>query len=258
MCEIMFMLKTNGKPITKTELKNFLLSGIKSGEDNKDGYGVMCEDWFLKNPSQMDIKSVENILSYYKEDSRFFALHTRLATCEVKEEYTHPFDLNTFLGMHNGVISTDEINTGSDSLDLFKTIEKQPEKEIKQKIIIGMSKINGSYSVLIYSKIGKNLYYFRNSCNFDFLLNEENNIIYGGTKINRLIPLTPKKYGFFDTGVIKTPEKNILYKLDLKNGYISNIGVIKEKPEIEKNYHYEYKNKGYKYKYKKFKDYDNW
>lgn len=235
MCEIQIMIKTNNKFITKLELKNFLFKAVKSANDNPHGYGVMCEKWFSKKPEKMNNLDVLELVKLYNEDSRFFALHTRWATCEIKEDYTHPFVFDTFMGMHNGVVSTDikEINTGSDSLDLFKTIDKQRYNTLKQRIIKGMLNISGSYSVLIYAINEKSIYYYRNGLSFGFLLNEKDSIIYGGTKIDRLNSLLPKKYGFFEYGLQKDPEKNILYKIDLKDGVFIKDGYVLEKPEIE-------------------------
>jgi len=230
MCEILTIIKTNNKPITQAELAPFLERCIKAGARNKDGWGAFCENWYMRSAEQFSNLDARHLLKEYKNDSRFFAVHVRLATCEVKKEFSHPFVNNRLMFCHNGVINIDSENTGSDSLDLFKALNKKHKNKNLTEAIRAVTKTaTGTYSVLIYSISEEALYYFRNNPSFDFMLCEDKNIIYGATDIDRLKPLQTRKLGFFETALESRPLKNMIYKINLKNGRFKRCGTFQEK-----------------------------
>lgn len=230
MCEILVMIKTDNTMIKQKELERFLYRCLVASENNRDGYGVMCEKWYMRSVSKMGKNDVKNILKNYENDSRFFAVHVRFATCEKKEEFTHPFVNKRFMIMHNGVVKVDNETSGSDSLDLFNALDKAFTGDYVQAIKSATKKTSGSLSVLSYVFDENALYYFRNSPLFDFILCREDNIIYGATDIDRLKPLQKKLFGFFETAHESRPSRDAIYKISLEGAVFQRCGKIEEKP----------------------------
>jgi len=229
MCEILVMIKTKNEKISKDELRPFLMRCIQAGAKNKDGYGVMCETWFLRSINQFDKAQMEHVLKEYAGDSRFFAVHVRFATCEIKKEFTHPFVNGRFMLMHNGVVDVDKHKSGSDSLDLFNAIDDAFKSDYAQAIKTVTANMSGSYSVLSFVMSDDALYYFRNSPDFDFMFLRDKGIIYGATDIDRLKPLQTKLLNFFETALESRPLRNVVYKIDLKSGRFSRVVTVTEK-----------------------------
>ena len=231
MCEIFVMFKANNTNIQKNELERFLKRAVTSGARNSDGYGVLCEKYHMRDPEQFNFNHVKEIIKDYNNDSRFFAVHTRLATCEKKIEFNHPFKMDKFLGIHNGVVSVDGQNSGSDSLDLFTEINdySKNEKYLYNAIVKAMHNVSGSYSVLIYAFKEHKLYYYRNSPSFDFMYIPKSKIVYGATDIDRLKCLDYRALGFFETAYFSRPLQKKLYCIDLKTGRFNRIATITEK-----------------------------
>lgn len=232
MCEILMMYKINGEMISKKEVKRFLYKCIKSGDSNPDGYGVVWESGIFKEPVQFKEEHIQKIMQKYKGDSRFFILHVRYATSPINLENTHPFDMDSFIGVHNGVVHVDGINTGVDSHDMFTAIQRDGSKTLKEKIIGAMTKISGTYSVMIYNRDNESLYYYRNTPSFDFLFSKKDGIVYGATNIERLYGLCEKLLGFFETTYESRPIKNVLYRIDLKSGWFNREGTVSEKAYV--------------------------
>lgn len=230
MCEILLMLKTDNTLIKKSELERFLYRCVIASNSNRDGYGAMCENWFMRSVAKMETHDVKNILNQYEEDSRFFAVHVRFATCEKKEEFTHPFANKRFMLVHNGVVNVDNEKSGSDSLDFFNALDKEYETDFVKAIKETTKKTSGSFSVLTYVYSENALYYFRNSPIFDFMLCENENVIYGATDIDRLKPLQKKLFGFFETAHESRPLRETIYKIDLASAKFERCGNTEDKP----------------------------
>lgn len=226
------MIKTDNKPITHKELERFLNRCIDAGVSCRDGWGVMCEKWSMKNTTQFNKHDVKHIIKNYDGDSRFFCCHVRYATCEIKKEYTHPFHNERFMLVHNGVLEVDNEKSGSDSLDLFNAVHKAFKTDYAKALRDAIKTASGSFSVLSYVYDVNALYYVRNSPAFDFLLCEKENVIYGATDIDRLKPLQKKIFGFFETALESRPLKNMIYKINLSDARFSRCGEVEEKPYI--------------------------
>jgi predicted glutamine amidotransferase len=106
---------------------------------------------------------VKELLKRYAEDSRFFLVHVRYATCEKKEEFNHPFVYDNFLGVHNGVVTVDNETSGSDSMDMFNAINKAYKGSMIKAIKDATKTLRGSFSVLLFEYGTKALYYYRNT-----------------------------------------------------------------------------------------------
>lgn len=226
MCEIFLIVKPDNKTITKKEIGRFLKACLPASYTNSDGWGAVWENGFIKSPKQFKGEDIKDILKGYKP-SRFFSLHLRLATSKVNYDNTHPFKLQNFIGVHNGVVHVDGYNTGVDSHDMFKMIQDAEGKNLGQKIINGMRKVTGSYSCLLYDYKGKKLYYYRNNRDFDFMLSKKDNMIYGATNIDRLRYIfSDKTFGYFETSIIDRPRSEVVYQIDLETGNFKRVGEI--------------------------------
>ena len=240
------MLKPKGK-ITENEVKKFLHECWPSADSNPDGWGAMWEAGYVKSPDTFKISDTNKILEKYKT-SRFFGFHVRRATSPVNYENAHPFDMKEFRGVHNGVVRVPDYKLGVDSLEMFQKIKDTTGAEFKDRIIKGMKRISGTYSVLIHS--GDKLYYYRNSPSFGFMLakHRNKNMIYGATDISRLERLAQLEYGMFPICKTATPQSGKLYSIDLNSGKFVVEGEIKDEPIVYYSY------KGNK---QKTIDYDN-
>ncbi len=225
------MLKPNGNKITKKELSRFLYASLPSGKRNNDGYGAFWEHDTYKNTNEFKDEDVKKLLKLYKGNSRYYVFHTRLATSPVNMDNTHPFKLNGFIGVHNGVVTVPKYDLGVDSLNMFKAIEETDGKYFSNKIKNVMKNVTGSYSVLIYHKNNDCFYYYRNNPKFNFMLNAEENIIYGATDIDRLRSLRERRYNYFEVNNEETPLPNMIYCINVKTGRFSHLGRFKNAVE---------------------------
>ena len=234
MCEIFVMIGTEGRKLEKEEVKEFLYHCLKSADANPDGWGAMWEreqNGFMKSPEKFVEEDIEKILIRYR-GSRFFAFHTRLATSPVNYWNAHPFTLNGFRGVHNGVVQVPGYHESVDSLSMFKKIEDNEGETLKDKVAGAMSNVTGTYSVLLHSFNEDKLIYYRNSPNFDFMLSKSRKAIYGATRIHRLETLANLEFGFFPRIIEARPESKGIYEIDLNTGFFRKAGVIKENSRI--------------------------
>lgn len=234
MCEILTIIKTDNKPITEKQLERFLYRSLTASNHNKDGWGIMSEQFTMRSPAPFTKKDIQHILKTYKKygsASRFFTVHVRFATCEIKEEYTHPFTFDNFIGVHNGCVTVNDIKTGSDSLNFFTELDKHTKNDntLFESIKKTVANTSGSYSVLLYAQNEKKLYYFRNTPSFDFMYVKKENIVYGATDIDRLHCLDYKLLGFFESALESRPLQDTVYCIDLNNGRFNRAGYIEEK-----------------------------
>lgn len=230
MCEIFFMVSASNQKLTKTQITSFLRACLPASNSNNDGWGAFWErpDYHgvVKSPYQFKEADIPVILNRYR-GSRFFALHLRNATSEVCYNNTHPFKVNDIRGCHNGVVIVNGVTGGCDSLNMLELIGKQTGL-VKDKIAKAMTEVSGSYSVLIHAINEGKLYYYRNSPCFGFMLDKNNKLIYGATKIERLEVLVPKLFGMFSDSLIAKPVEDKVYSIDLNTGVFSVVGEVKE------------------------------
>jgi len=136
---------------------------------NPDGEGLYCDG------SNKVIKQNHKInLFDYKDDirnSEFIITHQRISTSGKINRYNHPFESEDFVLVHNGIINDFLGKKGSDTYgffikfnDLFLQLKlSNREARIVNAIKILLNKKeNGSYSIVIFDKKTKKLYYFKN------------------------------------------------------------------------------------------------
>lgn len=228
MCEIFFVVKPGGTLSTR-ELRKFLEACYPAYVYNDDGWGAMWESGFVKSPETFVQGDIESIISRYRK-SRFFAFHVRKATSPVNYRNTHPFTVDDFRGIHNGVVDVKGYNEGVDSLELFHKIRDTPGNGLPAKIAGALKRgVSGTYSVLIHSFSAQKLYYFKNHPSFGFMLSETPEpMVYGATQISRLEGLAPLSFGVFASLKTATPQPSEIYEIDLNTAFIKPVGTIKE------------------------------
>jgi len=234
MCEIFVMIGTEGRKLSRAEIREFLQYCLPAADANPDGWGAMWErnkNGFIKSPDKFKEEDIERILKRYR-GSRFFVFHVRLATSPVNYWNSHPFTMKDFRGVHNGVVHVPDYTADVDSLEMFNKIEDAPGETLGEKVIEGMSGVTGSYSVLLYSFDEGKLVYYRNSPSFDFMLSKSRKAIFGATRIERLKSLANLEYGIFPQIVTAQPKRNMVYEIDLNTGYFTIAGEIKDNTRV--------------------------
>ncbi|MCH7534156.1 MAG: hypothetical protein IH948_00120 [Bacteroidetes bacterium] len=170
MCHLNIIIKNRiGEDIVKS-LPAFLMGVTRNSyEGNSDGDGI-----FLSNNNSL-YKGKKKVNLYKYEDqireSNFIITHQRIATSGKESKYIQPFQNKEFILIHNGVITEMEEDNHSDTYVFFKKFIKYFNTSTKttrdQKIVDSIKETvdpltTGSYSIAIYDKTTKNLYYFRN------------------------------------------------------------------------------------------------
>lgn len=136
---------------------------------NHDGDGVYFSNGVLEKG-----KNKVNMIRHLKDirESRFVMTHQRLTTSGKGEEYTHPFDSPEFVLVHNGVMGSYAKGGHSDTHGCFQDFLskfKERDEDVRQEKVVNAIKdifdnvYLGSYSIAIYDKVDKCVYYFKNA-----------------------------------------------------------------------------------------------
>ena len=219
MCQIQLIYKR--KKLNNEDLDEFIKLMCFGAFDNGDAWGIFNKSHMFKqdkifNPASIDLKR-------FTKDN-FVVGHNRLECGSIdtfnfrKKENNnlnnHPFELNDFLLIHNGIIHNAaklfkknklETEIVTDSYIIIYLINKYFKMSLKSSrkdkiidaIIKTTKKLSGWYSVVLYDKIGDELYYFKDDITkFNFCIIDES-ILTGSTrKLNLKYTYShkPKKY----------------------------------------------------------------
>jgi len=251
MCEIEFIKRIDGN-LNSKDIEEFFKLMEFGSLNNADAFGFFNHTHLFKEKGIFNLKGFR-----YKKllAGGFIVGHNRLTTTgtEDKNYNNHPFELNDFIMVHNGIISNDEdlrkkfkikSKIETDSYVILwlinhffnKSKRKNRVKKMKEAIKKTTKKIEGSYSVFVYDKESCDLYYFRNSgTDFSFCL-LDNKILIGSTTENNLKHIyLNKKYIFdsdlFDERIFKETEEETIY-------LINDEVIIKEIGEFEEVYNW--------------------
>jgi predicted glutamine amidotransferase len=170
VCNINAIFNKNGK---ETDILTSLINVMtyNSFKSNKDGDGAIG---FTKNKIKIH-KSVSKIK--YEEKYRTIISHQRFATGGEKDVINvHPHIGKRFLLIHNGVLSNMGDNKLCDSGHFLRELETKlgEEENIYEKLKQYLSTISGTFSMFLWDKKYKQLYYFKEfSTNMYFAENED-------------------------------------------------------------------------------------
>lgn len=257
------------KPLDKGDIEQFLKM-LKSGsESNADGFGLFNDKGLIfKKRDRYKAKYSREIIKKFV-NSKFIVGHNRWATSgTVNKSNSHPFYNKRFIWVHNGMIQNkDELSTkygvtyNVDSELIGEILHKKlNKKEELEKTLIEMFKeMQGSFSVFIFDKQTKKLYYVRHIMDFNIflfrLLDNSLRIIGSTEETNLRFPYHKSLLGFqiINSEILSKfdIEDDLLYVFDDKDGIIS-IEYVEFKPYksfTNTGYHFNgrgFSNYGYK------------
>ena len=185
-------------------------------------------------------KKTLNKIKYEKfmkdiRDSNFIITHQRIATSGKTSAYTQPFNNKNFVLAHNGIMNEFAEGTHSDTYVFFQTFLKNFKlakgKTRTRRIVSSIKKIFdkkslGYYSIVLYDKVEKNMYYFKNSYSrITFYRDVAKSMLYISTETNNNIFLNIFNEVFKEFDI----ETNIIYKIVCDDKIrIFPVGKIKE------------------------------
>lgn len=249
MCEIQFVMSHS---INNTEITNFLEMLESGSYINQDATGLFTDNgtkWKFRT-ALYEIKDKKS--SKLPDDigancTKFLVGHNRLATTgsEKLNKNNHPFETRNFMLVHNGIIGNHDLLKGqyklqyeeeTDSaivprlLELYLVKHKDIVKTIEEVAEV----LSGSYSILLYYKPTKRLFYFKSSgTSFSFMktIDKHGKIaVYGSTKDDNLLNCYEwDEDGMFQMDTLRkrafaTPEAGKVYELFQNTLKIDEVG----------------------------------
>jgi len=159
MCNINLIIKKDGIPSKKVvDLMNVMT--YSSYLKNKDGDGF----YTLKNNRTLKhIEKSTNKIKIKSPKEWFICSHQRYTTSGHDEKYTHPFETEDFVLVHNGVFYNLGSNGASDTSEFVEKLQENYSKKkgMVEAIKKTVSKVQGYFSVVVYDKNDKQVYYFK-------------------------------------------------------------------------------------------------
>jgi predicted glutamine amidotransferase len=177
ICQIHF-IKPIGRKIQQADLRQLSKMLELGSQANKDGFGVFNNVKLYKGERYSQSRE-SAVLSLF-EGSTFAVAHNRLGTNGlVKKANAHPFSNSRFVWCHNGQIFNDDELTGKYKLTGITVdskvigevlLIKSKQKDVLQAIKETLEELEGTYSVFIFDKQQKRLFYARHDEEFEFRL----------------------------------------------------------------------------------------
>jgi len=143
---------------------------LQGSKTNNDSFGYFTPERTKRIANEYKSRSYQDIIN-----APFVVGHNRFSTKGANtKKNAHPFQSNRFIWVHNGIINNDEqlkkrfklkIKAKVDSAIIGHVVEHyaKKEKSIENAIKSAIEQISGDYSVFLYDKITRRLFYFRNS-----------------------------------------------------------------------------------------------
>lgn len=247
MCEIQFIKRLNSR-LNEQDFQTFKELMYFGNLNNNCAWGLFNEQNSFKQSGSFNYKHKK--LNAFR-NSMFIVGHNRLATQGDKAKVfnNHPFHLNEFTLVHNGVISNYkdlkdqyklEHKVETDSFIILWLInhffKQDKSKKRQEHIINAISKtaelLEGSFSCFLYDRISKDLFYFKNNrTNFSFALTDDN-VLIGTTEKENLDSIYLKKNYIFTKQtkdmLITSAKSNKIYLIN-EQVFIKEIGKFKDK-----------------------------
>jgi predicted glutamine amidotransferase len=233
MCELHLISKKEELTIKDIdEMANFLTYGAQS---NKDGYGVTNGFKVIKDGKKYEQADKKQLYQLFneKEKSTFLIAHNRFKTQgDATKENAHPFETEHFIYAHNGIIyNADELASEENEVIKVDTeiigilLEKHNGEDFKTMFKRVFESLKGSFSVFVFEKKTKRLFYIKNNASFYFKLfvNKGALTLAGSTNEGNLLSVfndleTKTENGLFKkTYIIKeelTPEEKVIYEIE--------------------------------------------
>ena len=233
MCEIQFIKRLDGKNLDSKDIDVFDSLMNMGSWCNPDAWGIFTDSFRYKETG--NYKTKDSVINSLK-DTDWVVGHNRYATTGDKEKLknNHPFESRNFRLVHNGVIHNHkELITehklsykgDTDSLVILYLIEKFYDKN-KRNIVQAIQKttklLDGYYSVFLYDKRNKVMYYFKSEkAQFTFVLYKfgTKSVLLGSTKKDNFKEVYCKRDMIFNVPTYKrrvyeTAESGIIYRIE--------------------------------------------
>jgi glucosamine 6-phosphate synthetase-like amidotransferase/phosphosugar isomerase protein len=152
--------------------------------NNPDGDGAIL--WTSRTADPLTIKS--NAKLHYEGKVCAISTHQRLTTSGEGDNNLHPHERPSFLLQHNGIFSGMGNENKSDTNIFCDMLQEKIDGGLSELEAIKtlMPTMQGSYSIVYYSKAKKQIWYFRNDATAFYMLSTKSYII-GSTSRNNVI-----------------------------------------------------------------------
>lgn len=164
----------NGKLIpdklNEEDAQAFNMLMLQGSEINDDSYGYFTPEIVKRVPEHYKSRAYQEVV-----DAPFVVGHNRFTTKgSSTKKNAHPFQSSRFIWVHNGILDNDEklrkqfkikIKAKVDSAVIGHLVEHyvNKKKTIENAIKSAIEQISGDYSIFLFDKITKRLFYLRNS-----------------------------------------------------------------------------------------------
>lgn len=253
MCQIQLIHKFDKKNLTKEDLFQFKRLMWLGSHSNDDAYGFYdCNNNVLTKNGKELAKEDLNVLDNISTTTLFG--HNRYKTKgDPKFNYNnHPFETTNFVVAHNGVLSNDdtlkkncelEYTVDTDSYIIPALMEKvyKDTKDVVKTIELVAGVLAGSFSVMVYFKPEKRLFYFKNKStrmSFALVTTKNGDVVLGSTAIenfNKCYATTSRGYfnkRTYQLDVLNVAEEEIIEFTDKE---LLMVGTFKETSYYEGN-----------------------
>lgn len=219
MCNINLIL--NKRKTDSFRLSEYMTTvSYNSWKTNNDGEGFIG-----LGKKGLEIKKGTTKMRYTKP-YWFLVSHQRIKTSgKINIDNTHPHITKNLVLLHNGIFSYLGNEKKSDTKIYIERLDRkynQKQKELIKAIQTLNRKVSGSYSIVIYEKKSKKVYYYKESLTDMYILENKNWLIMSTTKEN----LEFAKYFFDINAKIREIKPYKIY--DIFNGF-KEIGTFREK-----------------------------
>jgi len=236
MCNLNILINATKGGLKTNQVYSFLnavTTQSYSANPHGDGAYFSKGDLLIKSEGKLKYDTVIQNLRF----SKFIITHQRLATSGHSKDYTQPFENENFVFAHNGVMSSYAKDGHSDTFVLFDLFNKSfnnSEKDRQDAIVDAINELFrdelGSWSIAIYDKIQKVLYYFKDGfTKIHLARNKEKTLFYITTKEDNLTQFSQ----ICNEPIKKTLQPYILYKFKVKKDRISYYQITKLKSRTQ-------------------------
>jgi len=250
-------MKVLGGTLNKEDFESFCSLMTSGSYYNGDAWGISNGEKTFKNGKAFyDLKDYKNLYKKLFKDKDFVIGHNRFTTqgSSKNNDNNHPFESKNYLLVHNGVISNDKdlrdtkeifYKGETDSIIILEYIQalKNMGKTTVEAIKKTAELLKGSFSVMLYDKVDKQIYYFKNSgthFTFGLVYKGDKRILVGSTDEKNFTELYSCQDQIFDWNnydhlLVKEAKSGYIYKITDKG--IEELSTFKEKV-VEKTLDY--------------------
>jgi len=186
-----------------------LLNAItwNSFNHNNDGEGFIA----LTNNNNVYMGRNNEKIIYKNKNFKTILTHQRKSSSGFGFNNIHPIETKRFLMLHNGIIDNNSDFEKSDSKIYLETFEKKYQGDIIQTIKNMSNKYMGSYSIVLFDKITKNIYYYKNFMTSMYFIDTKD-ILLMSTNYNNMEYACSILH--INPDLIQKVENNIIYQIN--------------------------------------------